>query len=360
MARVTTDFGLLAGVESAQREFRAGDIIFKQGEIGRELFVIERGDVELRIGDHVLDTLSSQNIFGEMALIDSAPRSATAVAITNVTLVAVSDVQFMSLVSDFALHVMREISGRLRNQARANELMNIDAITASIVHEIKQPLAAIGANAGAAQRYLVMDPPNVGEVGSSLKNIVHSVHRSGEVLDGIRSLFQGLEGGRQQVSLNEIVLEVLQNLATELKVNDITVIQDLSCNVPFVSGNKTQLRQVLSNIVRNAIEAMSETIDGKRVLRAKTEALGGEIVVSVEDTGSGIDPTMLETIFDAFVTTKSYGTGLGLAICRMIVQHHGGQLKAYSNGKDGAVIQFVLPAAPNVRSAVADRGASPI
>ena len=115
----------------------------------------QSGKVELRVGSHVLDTLSSQNIFGELALIDAAPRSATAVAITNVTLVTVGYAQFMSLASKFALNVMREISRRLRNQARTNELMNIDAITASIIHKIRQPLAAIGASA--EQRSVLAD-----------------------------------------------------------------------------------------------------------------------------------------------------------------------------------------------------------
>ena len=347
MSGATVEFGLLAGVQSSLREFKAGEIIFKQGEFGRELFVVKSGKVELRVGSHVLDTLSSQNIFGELALIDAAPRSATAVALTDVTLVAVGYAQFMSLASEFALNVMREISRRLRDQARANELMNIDAITASIIHEIKQPLAAIGASAGAAQRFLAMNPPNLVEAQSCLKGIANSVDRSGEVLDGIRLLFQGAERARQGIDLNEVVSEVLQILAPDLKRQNVSVVQELSGNVPIVLGNRAQLRQVLSNIVRNAIDAMSETNDRSRRLRLKTEAHGNDVTISVENSGPGIDPAMLETVFDAFVTTKSYGTGLGLAICRMIVHHHGGQLKASSNGRDGALVQFVLPAAPN-------------
>jgi len=347
MIATVVELGLLAGAQSSLREFKAGEIIFKQGDAGRELFVVKSGKVELRVGSHVLDTLSSQNIFGEMALIDAAPRSATAVAITDVTLVTVGHAQFMSLASEFALNVMREISRRLRNQARTNELMNIDAITASIIHEIKQPLAAIGASAGAAQRFLAMNPPDLVEMQLCLKGIANSVDRSGEVLDGIRSLFQGSERARQEVDLNEVVCEVLQTLAPELQRLDVSVVQELRGDIPVVFGNRAQLRQVLSNIVRNAIDAMSETTNRSRRLRLKTEARGNDVTVSVEDSGHGIDPAMLETIFDAFVTTKSYGTGLGLAICRMIAHHHGGQLKASSNGRNGALVRFVLPAAPN-------------
>jgi C4-dicarboxylate-specific signal transduction histidine kinase len=353
MGGATTEFGLFGGVTCSLCEFKAGEIIFKQGDVGQELFVVNKGKVELRVGDHVLDTLSSQNIFGELALIDSAPRSATAVAITDVTLVSVGYAEFMSLASEFALNVMREISRRLRYQARANELMNIDAITASIIHEIKQPLAAIGASAGAAQRFLAMDPPNIVEVRSSLKNISNSVQRSGEVLDGIRALFQGAERARMQIDLNDIVVEVLQIMTADLERYDVAVIRELTDSIPAVLGNRTQLRQVLSNIVRNAIEAMSTTFDKVRMLRIKTAPYEDGVAVSVEDSGPGIDPTMVETLFDAFVTTKSYGTGLGLAICRMIVHHHGGQLKASSNDS-GALFQVVLPTISDAQPKSAD------
>jgi C4-dicarboxylate-specific signal transduction histidine kinase len=127
----------------------------------------------------------------------------------------------------------------------------------------------------------------------------------------------------------------------------------LTDSIPAVLGNRTQLRQVLSNIVRNAIEAMSTTFDKVRMLRIKTAPYEDGVAVSVEDSGPGIDPTMVETLFDAFVTTKSYGTGLGLAICRMIVHHHGGQLKASSNDS-GALFQVVLPTISDAQPKSAD------
>lgn len=338
-------FWPLKDVESTLRKFRAGDIIFNQGEAGHELFIVKKGKVELRIGNHVLEVLSDQNVFGELALIDSVPRSATAVAVTDATLIAVGRVQFMSLVSNFALNVMREISRRLRNQARANELMNIDAVTASIAHEIKQPLAAIAASCGAAQRFLATSPPDLREAQALLTNIASSVHRSGEMLDGIRLLFRREGRARQQIDLNEIVLDVLKTASVALENHDVTVLSELDGKIPPVAGNRAQLRQVLANIVQNAIEAMSATVNKRRVLRVKTEFRDNEITVSVEDSGSGIDPKIIERIFDAFVTTKSYGTGLGLAICRMIVEHHAGRLVALSNGKEGALVQVVLPCA---------------
>ena len=136
MADPTIVFGISTGAEGPLREFKAGDVIFKQGDVGHELFVVKRGKVEIRIGDRVLDTLSEGNILGEMALIDSAPRNATAAAKTDATLVPVSETQFMLSVSNLALNIMRDMSRRLRKRAREAELMNIEAITASIVHEL--------------------------------------------------------------------------------------------------------------------------------------------------------------------------------------------------------------------------------
>ena len=155
MADTTFDFGTIAGETGPLRELKAGDVIFKQGDAGQELFIIKSGKVEIRIGNRVLDTLSPGNIFGEMALIDSAPRNATAVPITDATLTAVSEKQFMFSISTLALNIMRDMSRRLRKRAQETELMNIEAITASIVHEIKQPLTAVAADSSAARNYFL-------------------------------------------------------------------------------------------------------------------------------------------------------------------------------------------------------------
>src|SRR6516225_5771642 len=214
----------MAGVTGKLRDFKAGDVIFKQGDTGRELFTIKSGKVEIRIGNHVLDTLSPGNIFGEMALIDSAPRNATAVAITDATLIAVSQKQFVLSNSNLAFSIMRDMSQRLRRRARETELMNIDAITASIVHEIKQPLTAISANSSAARRFLGKTPPNVHEARGCFMRIVDGVRQTSEVLDGIRSLFQRADQVREQMDLNEVTLEVLEPMHTEFKNHRITIL----------------------------------------------------------------------------------------------------------------------------------------
>ena len=355
MADTTADFGMMAGAASKLRDFKAGDVIFKQGDIGQELFIIKSGKVEIRIGNHVLDTLSPGNIFGEMALIDSAPRNAAAVAITDATLIAVSQKQFVLSTSNLAFSIMRDMSQRLRKRARETELMNIDAITASIVHEIKQPLTAISTNSSAARRFLGKTPPNVQEARACLMRIVDEVRRTNEVLDGIRSLFQRADQIRELVDVNDITLEVLEPMATELKNRRITILRELSTSAPVVSGNKRQLQEVIINLVRNAIEAMDNTTDRNRLLWIKTQRTNNDaIVLSVRDSGPGIDPKNLESVFEAFVTTKSHGMGLGLAISRMIVEQHGGQLTASSDGKTGALFKLVLQVAPTDDAAKSD------
>ena len=345
---------LMAKTAGKLRHFKAGDVIFKQGDTGQELFIIKGGKVEIRIGNHLLDTLSPGNIFGEMALIDLAPRNAAAVAITDATLIAVTQKQFVSSTSNLAFSIMRDMSQRLRKRARETELMNIDAITASIVHELKQPLSAISANSSAARRFLGKTPPYVQEARACLIRIVDGVRQTSEILDGIRALFQRADQVREQIDVNEITLEVLKPMGADLKDHRITIFSELTPRVSLVDGNKRQLQEVIINLVRNAIEAMDDTADRNRVLRLKTEQRSDDaIVLSVQDTGPGIDPKNLESIFDAFVTTKSVGMGLGLAISRMIVEQHGGQLTASSDGKNGALFQLVLPAAASDNTALA-------
>ena len=344
MADTTFDFGIIAGGTGPLRELKAGDVIFKQGDAGQELFIIKSGKVEIRIGNRVLDTLSPGNIFGEMALINSAPRNATAVAITDATLIAVSEKQFMFSISTLALNIMRDMSRRLRKRAQETELMNIEAITASIVNEIKQPLTAVAATP-VRREYFLEKLRQIFKRYGCLIPIVDGVHRTSDVLDAIRSLFQGTNQSRDQIDLNEIILEILEPMGAELKNHGITTLPQLTTNIPRFYGNRRQLQEVIVNLLRNAIEAMDITTDRNRVLRLKTERRGVDAIVPycMENSGLGIDQKNLESIFDAFVTTKRHGMGLGLAICRVIVNQHGGQLTASSNGKDGALFQVMLP-----------------
>ncbi len=229
-------------------------------------------------------------------------------------------------------------------QERDNKLMNVEAITASIAHEVRQPLAAIAANGSAALRFLGRTPPELDDARASLNAIIGDSHRASEVFDSIRTLFRNVDHGRQPVDLNEVTFDVLQSLRGELKEHGVITRTELTSELPLIDGHKGQLQQVLFNLVRNALEAMDGTVDRSRTLGIKTELLGGDaIIVAVNDSGPGIDPKRLDSIFDSFVTTKPHGMGLGLAICRTIIERHGGKLSALSDGTSGALFQFVLP-----------------
>jgi signal transduction histidine kinase len=344
MAGARTDFGNLARNSAPLVDYKAGDVIFKQGDGAQELFIVKSGKVEIRLGDRVVDTLFDNDIFGEMALIDPAPRSATAVAITDTTLITISANQFLGSVSDLALDVMRVIVRRQRKREREHELMNIEALTASIAHEVRQPLSGIATYAGAARNFLGMSPPNINKVRELLSEIAAGVHRADEVLDAVRSLFGSAGQVRRRIDMNEMTAKLLQSMHAELEEKVITTFTDFSPEIPLVEGNRDQLQQVIFNLVRNAVEAMDSIKDRDRVLRLKTGRHGGNMIaLVVQDSGRGIDPKQLDRIFGPFVTTKAHGMGLGLAICRMIVERHSGQLTASSDGETGALFQLVLP-----------------
>jgi PAS domain S-box-containing protein len=238
---------------------------------------------------------------------------------------------------------LREAVTKLERE-RDSKLTNVEAIMAAIAHEVRQPLTAIATNGSAARRFLGRVPPDIGEVGESLDRIINDCRRASEVFDSILILFRREDRKRQPIDVNEIALEVLQSSRGELTAHSVTTRAELGSELPPVLGHKRQLQQVISNLVQNAIEAMNSTTDRDRVLQVKTGLHSRDaIIVAVEDTGPGFDPRQLGSLFEAFFTTKSHGIGLGLAICRMIVERHGGQLTAASDGIRGAQFQFTLP-----------------
>ncbi len=238
-------------------------------------------------------------------------------------------------------------SAELLRRERDNKLMNLEAMMAAIIHEIRQPLTAISANAGAAMAFIAKKPPNLDEAQASLGDVIDDSHRTSQVLNGIRSLFRRIDKDRQPLDLNELLLEVLKSMRADFQAHGVLVRPELAADVPLIDGDKGQLQQVASNLIHNALEAMGLATTPIRVLRLTTERHGHEaIMVGFHDSGPGIDPKQIDGIFDAFVTTKPDGMGLGLAICRLIIENHGGKLSARSDGKSGAVFQFVLPARP--------------
>jgi signal transduction histidine kinase len=234
---------------------------------------------------------------------------------------------------------------RLRHE-QETKIISAQAITAAIAHEIKQPLTRITAGGGAAQRFLKMIPPQLDKAQAALDGVVNAGHSTSAVIDGFRSLFGKADEEQQLVDMNELVPEVIESLNSQLKDRHVSIRVDLTPKLPLVSGNKSQLQEVVSNLIINSIEAMEATSLEGRLLLVKTEIQGDNIAVAVEDSGPGIDKDQLGDIFTAFVTTKPHGMGLGLAISRMIIDYHGGKLTATSDSKyGGASFQFVLPTA---------------
>ena len=187
-------------------------------------------------------------------------------------------------------------------------------------------------------------PLDIDKVRAILNQMMSDCHRVSEVFDTIRALFRRVDQKREPTVVNEIVHDVLQSMHEELTDHGVTTETELAPELQRVEGHRNQLRQVIFNLIHNAIESMDSTIDGRRVLRVTTKSQGpDEIIVAVEDSGPGINPRGLDSVFDPFITTKPDGMGLGLAICRMIVERHGGKLSASSDGKNGARFQLVLP-----------------
>jgi C4-dicarboxylate-specific signal transduction histidine kinase len=223
--------------------------------------------------------------------------------------------------------------------------MNLRAAIASISHEIKQPLSAIALNGAAARALLESERPDLREAQTALSDVISDSHRTGEILDNLRQLFGGSgEQKKEPVDVNELILSALRLLHGELTSRGIAVSVELTSGLPLIMGSKVQLQEVVINLAQNAIDAMASVKDARRSLTVKTGVDGdNEIRMEIQDSGPGIDPQRLDSIFDAFVTTKPEGMGLGLAICRTIIERHGGKISATSGSKRGAAFQIVLP-----------------
>jgi C4-dicarboxylate-specific signal transduction histidine kinase len=244
----------------------------------------------------------------------------------------------------------REAAEAERRGAMQAELARVGRITimgemaASIAHEINQPLAAIVNNASASLRWLIQDPPNVERARSVLKRVVTDGDRASEVIGSIRAMLEKSDQERIQLDVNEVIREVMTFLRADLRDHGITVRTQLAEALPRISAVRIQLQQVLINLIANAVESMGSVKDRARVLTVssqKDHAYG--ILITIEDTGSGIHQMDLESIFEAFFSTKPEGMGMGLSICRSIVESHGGHITASQTGPCGSVFQVVLP-----------------
>ena len=196
--------------------------------------------------------------------------------------------------------------------ARATQASRIGAMAASIVHEINQPLTSIATNADAGLRWIDLTPPDLDRIRKSFNQIVHARQRTADVIQGIRVMFKSQETSRSSIDLNELINEMLTLTQGELQKRTVVVRTELAKAPLFVMANRVQVQQVLFNLISNAIEAMDAVVDRSRSILIKTELGGGEVSITVEDSGTGISPNDLKRIFSTFFTTKDRGMGMGL------------------------------------------------
>src|SRR5262245_62045149 len=225
--------------------------------------------------------------------------------------------------------------------AHANRVATMGQLSASIAHEISQPLGAALSYANAASHWLAAQPPNLEEVRRDLGFIIESGARASEVIDRICALVKKAPPRKDWLEINEAILQVITLAQNEIASKGILVRTQLVEALPAIQGDRVQLQQVILNLLINAIEAMSE---GSRELlfsTAKTDS--GGVLVAVRDSGPGLAPESIDQLFESFYTTKPGGLGLGLSICRSIIEAHGGRLWATANAPHGAVFQFTLP-----------------
>ncbi len=228
--------------------------------------------------------------------------------------------------------------------ARVARVTAMGELTASIAHEVNQPLAAVVTNGNASLRWLSNDPPNFDEARLALRNIVRDGNRASDVIARIRAVLKKSEPADQRLDLNEIIREIVALTQGEADRRGTSLRTDLATNLPSVMGDRVRLQQVLLNLVINALDAMNDVMDRPRIIRLSTAAREPKsILVAVEDSGVGLGPEKESRLFDAFYTTKPAGLGMGLSISRSIVEEHGGRLWAAPNEGPGATFQFTLP-----------------
>jgi signal transduction histidine kinase len=260
----------------------------------------------------------------------------------------------ISLFTDFAAQATIALESTRRERqyremqselAHANRVATMGQLTASIAHEIKQPIATARNNAAAALRFLDKSPPDVAEVREALTCVVDDTDRANDVVDRIGCLIKKAPPRKEVVDLNAAILEVTALTRSEAIKTGVTVSAQLAGDLPRIQCDRVQLQQVMLNLIVNAIQSMSSVEDGNRELHISTVRIEPESVcVAVRDTGHGLRPESLPRLFEPFYTTKPDGMGMGLSICRSIIEAHGGRLWATRCEPRGALLQFTIPA----------------
>jgi signal transduction histidine kinase len=245
------------------------------------------------------------------------------------------------------IRVSERTAALMRTQtelARLSRVLSMGELTASIAHEISQPLTAVVSNGQASLEWLSADPPNLGKVRLITESIVRDGTRAGAVLGRIRAMFHKEAPIKDWTDLNVVIQELIVFLRNEAEARQVSVRTQLSPALPSVMADRVQLQQVVMNLMLNGMDAMSGN-DGQEkelVIRSQKNA-GDQVLIAVEDSGTGLDPKTAEKIFEPFFTTKPHGIGVGLSISRSIIESHQGRLWAGPRPGGGTVFQFTLP-----------------
>jgi C4-dicarboxylate-specific signal transduction histidine kinase len=240
-----------------------------------------------------------------------------------------------------------DLSERKRAEAElahANRVATMGQLSASIAHEVNQPIAALLTNAETAVRWLARQPPNLEKAKPLIDRIIGDGKRVADIVSRIRDFSKKAPARKEDLEINEAILEIMGLARVAMSEHSVSVKTQLSEGLPLISGDRVQLQQVILNLIMNAIEAMSDVREGSRDLLISTsEVESGGVLVAVTDSGPGLPQANPERIFEAFHTTKASGLGMGLSICLSIVEAHGGRLWATPNEPQGAVFCMMLP-----------------
>lgn len=267
-------------------------------------------------------------------------------AVVNATRDRDGQLEYLAAVQDVTA---RRLSEEALDKARSDlshvaRVMSLGALTASIAHEVNQPLSGIITNASTCVRMLDADPPNVDGARETAKRTIRDGRRAADVITRLRALFTKKDAATELVDLNEATLEVIALSRNELERNRVIPRTELADELPLVTGDRVQLQQVIINLLRNGSDAMSNVDDRPRELLFRTEVEEGNSVrLSVRDAGVGFDPQAQDRLFQSFYTTKSDGMGIGLSVSRSIIENHGGRLSATPNDGPGVTFSFSLP-----------------
>ena len=236
----------------------------------------------------------------------------------------------------------------LQRRERTAGLMSVDAATAAFAHEVRQPLAAIAAESHAALNWLKKSPPDLGQLRASLTKIEFITQRASDVISSVRALLKKAPHRTTTIEINSLAHQVLRLVEHDLRVHGVSVSTSFQEDLPTLAGDRTQLEQVILNLVNNAVDAMRSGAAPTRTLRLVTCRNGTSVLsLSVQDSGPGIAADDRDRIFDPFFTTKASGTGLGLSICQTIIEDHGGKLRLTKTDSQGSIFEIALPIGPS-------------